>query len=103
MGRPEDGGGYFGGAGGGYSGGTVNSGAGGSSFISGYDGCNAIAENSTESNIIHTGQSVHYSGMKFESPEMKAGNEVMPTHDGTLTMTGNDGNGYAKITLISVE
>ena len=41
--------------------------------------------------------------MKFESPEMKAGNEVMPTHDGTSTMTGNAGNGFAKITLISVE
>ena len=28
---------------------------------------------------------------------MKAGNEEMPTHDGTSTMIGNDGNGYAKI------
>lgn len=25
----------------------------------------------------------------------------MPTHDGTGTMTGNEGNGYAKITLIN--
>ena len=30
-----------------------------------------------------------------------AGNAAMPTHDGTSTMTGNSGNGYAKITLIS--
>ena len=30
-----------------------------------------------------------------------AGNAAMPTHDGTSTMTGNTGNGYAKITLIS--
>jgi hypothetical protein len=31
-----------------------------------------------------------------------AGNESMPTHDGTSTMTGNTGNGYAKITLVSL-
>ena len=30
-----------------------------------------------------------------------AGNASMPTHDGASTMTGNTGNGYAKITLIS--
>nr|MBP3258658.1 prepilin-type N-terminal cleavage/methylation domain-containing protein [Bacilli bacterium] len=30
-----------------------------------------------------------------------AGNELMPTHDGISTMTGNTGNGYAKITLVS--
>lgn len=30
-----------------------------------------------------------------------AGNAAMPTHDGASTMTGNTGNGYAKITLIS--
>ncbi len=33
--------------------------------------------------------------------ETIAGNASMPTHDGTSTMTGNSGNGYAKITLIS--
>jgi hypothetical protein len=31
---------------------------------------------------------------------MIAGNASMPTHDGTSTMTGNDGNGYAKITYL---
>jgi len=30
-----------------------------------------------------------------------AGNAAMPTHDGESTMTGNSGDGYAKITLIS--
>lgn len=78
----------------------LSSGGGGSSFISGYDGCDAIAENSTEDNIIHTGQSVHYSGYKFNNAVMYAGNEEMPTHDGTSTMIGNSGNGYAKISLI---
>lgn len=29
-----------------------------------------------------------------------AGNASMPTHDGTSTMTGNTGNGYAKITYL---
>lgn len=104
--------GYFGfaasatyqtGAGSGYysGGGAAHGGAGGgSSFISGYDGCDAIAENSTEDNIVHTGQSVHYSGYKFNNAVMYAGNEEMPTHDGTSTMIGNSGNGYAKISLI---
>ena len=26
----------------------------------------------------------------------------MPTHDGSSTMKGNEGNGYAKITLLSI-
>lgn len=33
--------------------------------------------------------------------ETKAGNDsTIPTHDGKSTMTGNSGNGYAKITFI---
>ena len=95
------------GAGGGYYGGYTDltgsdygSSAGGSSFISGYDGCDAISEESTSDNIIHTGQSIHYSGMKFTKAEMVAGNQTMPTHDGEDVMTGNSGNGYAKITLL---
>lgn len=91
------GGGYYGGGAGEYYSG------GGSSFISGYDGCNAIDESSTEDNIVHTNQSVHYSGISFKNPTMLAGNEEMPTHDGTDTMLGNEGNGYAKITPLSVE
>ena len=87
--------GYYGGGSNGHGGA-----GGGSSFISGYDGCDAIAEISTENNIIHTGQSVHYSGYKFNNTMMYAGNEEMPTHDGTSTMIGNSGNGYAKITLV---
>ena len=27
----------------------------------------------------------------------------MPTHDGTSTMTGNKGNGHAKITLLEIK
>ena len=91
------------GGGSGYYGGGNNAhggAGGGSSFISGYDGCDAISENSTESNIVHTGQSIHYSGIKFENSNMIAGNSNVPTYDGTGTMTGNDGDGHAKITYI---
>lgn len=92
--------GYYGGGSGGHNSNVVGNGSSGSSFISGYDGCDAIAENSTEDNIIHTGQSVHYSGYKFNNAVMYAGNEEMPTHTGDSTMVGNSGNGFAKISLI---
>ena len=48
------GGGYYGGGGGASANGVVGSGAGGSSFISGHSGCNAIDANGT-----HTGQPNH--------------------------------------------
>jgi len=44
--------------------------------------------------------SYHYSGLIFTNTNMIAGNTSMPTHDGTGTMTGNSGNGYARITYI---
>ena len=42
--------------------------------MSGKDGCNAISGSSTASNIIHTGQSIHYSGKKFLSPVLETSN-----------------------------
>lgn len=89
----------------------MGGGSDGSSFISGHNGCDAIKEESTENNIIHTGQSVHYSGMYFTDTVMIDGEGYkwttqketytgMPTHDGTGTMKGNVGNGYARITYI---
>ena len=106
------GGGYYGGGAGGaqQSGGGGNGGGGGSSFISGHEGCDAITSDSTSDNIVHTGKSVHYSGLLFTDTKMidgkgyewttEASDEVvgMPTHDGTEIMTGNSGDGYAKIT-----
>ena len=87
--------GYYGGAA------SAHGGAGGgSSFISGYDGCNAISKDSTESNITHTGQSVHYSGLYFTEGTMIAGNTSMPSTNGS-TETGHSGNGYARITNIN--
>jgi hypothetical protein len=108
---------YNGGGGGYYGGGTMNcgvGGGGGSSYISGYKGCVAISsstsltprndasgtqctETSAASDITC---SYHYSGKVFTNAEMIAGNASMPTHDGTSTMTGNSGNGYAKITYL---
>ena len=85
--------------------------SGGSSFISGHNGCDAIKETSTSKKIVHTGQSIHYSGYQFLNTIMIDGAGYkwttaresyvgMPTHDGTSTMTGNKGNGYAKITFL---
>ena len=107
------GGGYYGGGGNGNSY-SVWEGAGGSSFISGHGGCNAIAENSTSDNIIHRNTSDHFSGKIFTETVMIDGNgyswttekaaqaDGMPTHDGSSTMTGNAGNGFARITLVSL-
>ena len=94
--------GYGGGGGAGYYAGANGfgvAGSGGSSFISGYYGCNAIAESSEENNIIHTNQTVHYSGFVFSNSSMIAGNAEMPNYNGG-TMIGNSGNGYARITVI---
>lgn len=93
------------GAGGGYYGGrsqhngTSNgcqSATGGSSFISGHTGTDAISEDG-----IHTGQPVHYSGIEFTNTEMIDGKDVMPHFNGG-NVVGRIGNGYARITLISV-
>jgi hypothetical protein len=99
------GGGYYGGGGST----CANGGGGGSSYISGYTGCVAItsASDTTPKSGCTTGTtdincSYHYSGKIFTNPIMKAGNEVMPTHDGTNTMIGNSGNGYAKITYVGL-
>lgn len=114
---PSSGGGsgYYGGGHGVHSGFTWPGAGGGSSFISGHNGCNAINELSTDSNIIHTSQSIHYSGYKFTDTIMIDGRgykwtnkkestiSKMPTFDGTSTMTGNTNTGYAKIELIQIK
>ena len=98
---------YWGGSGGGggYYGGGAScrghiNGGGGSSFISGYTGCDAIAESSTEDNIIHTGQPNHYSGYVFSNSVMIDGGSTMPKPGGG-TETGHSGNGYAIFSWIS--
>lgn len=105
--------GYYGGGHGVHPGSSWTGGGGGSSFISGHNGCDAISSSSTETNIIHTGQSIHYSNYQFTDTVMVDGKgynwttEIgeytgMPTHDGTDTMVGNIGDGYAKITLLEI-
>ncbi|EAX89183.1 hypothetical protein TVAG_195590 [Trichomonas vaginalis G3] len=84
SGNGAGGSGYFGG------GSSKNShdygGGGGSSFISGYPGCVAITEDSTENSIkFRTGEftSIHYSGLKFEKSLIIDGNHQMPSPNGT--------------------
>ncbi len=101
----------------GYYGSSYSSAAnagGGSSFISGHNGCDAIKEESTENNLIHTGQSIHYSGLQFTDTVMIDGNgynwtdvkgelKQMPKPGGGYYETGkgHNGNGYARISLVS--
>ena len=91
------------GAGGGYYGGYSKhngsssgsqSATGGSSFISGYTGCDSIDEMG-----IHTGQPLHYSEKSFQNSTMIDGKSSMPTIDGSSSMIGNLGDGYARITF----
>ena len=96
-GAGSGGGGYYGG--GGISG--DGGGAGGSSFVSGFLGCDAISKESTKNNIIHTGNPIHYSNIFFYSPQMIAGNELMPSYlNSNEKMTGNSNSGFAKITIL---
>ena len=110
------GGGYFGGGGGGVDGSADDdgAGAGGSSYISGQSGCNSYSDTNVANQFVFIGSSYHYSGKYFINTVMVDGNGVlwngetttnysMPTHDGTSTMTGNAGNGYAKITIRKIE
>ncbi|WP_251621556.1 glycine-rich protein [Odoribacter lunatus] len=79
--------GYYGGANGGHNSSVVGAGAGGSSFISGHTGCNAIDAASTATNIIHTGLPYHYSGLFFTNTSTTAG--------------ANSGHGQVRITPLN--
>lgn len=115
LGAGGGGGGYYGGGAGGgtQSLGNGQGGGGGSSYISGYQGCiaitsqtdisprkvnNTICDDTLASSNIEC--SYHYSGKIFSNTVMADGDDEMPTHDGTGTMTGNTGAGFAKITYI---
>ena len=106
------GGGYYGGGGGASQSSVVGTGGGGSSFISGHNGCDAISASSTSSNIIHTGQSIHYSGLYFTNTVMidgagyqwtttKGSLVNMPNLTGSGTMTGNTSHGQVRITPLN--
>jgi len=114
-GHSGGGGGYYGGFGGIQTGGNcyIIGGGGGSSFISGHNGCDAIKEESTINNIIHTGQPKHYSGYIFENTKMidgtgyawtdrKQNQEAMPNPKGGYYELGigHTGSGYARVTYL---
>ena len=88
--------------GGGYYGGTSYDhtyvGSGGSSFISGHKGCDAVL-NST-SPIIHSGYNIHYSKLAFSNTEMIAGNKTMPLPSGSKGTWDSD-EGVFKITMFN--
>ena len=92
-----------GGAGGYYGGKTTYSdcgyGYGGTSYVSGCKNCKSITEDSNVDNVILSDNNEHYSGYKFENIKMYNGNEKMPSTTSGYT-TGNNGNGYARITAI---
>lgn len=78
------------------------------SFIFGHTRCVAIKSSSDLSpkegcidGTTDNSCSIHYSNKVFTSTVIKSGDEVVPTHDGKYNMIGNDGNGYAKITIIN--
>ena len=129
YGSTGGGGGYYGGGGSfsrsWYDDSRCQTGAstGGSSFISGHNGCDAIEEFSTSSNIVHTGEPTHYSGKKFSNTIMidgygnnwtdkiigkidyltPNGKKIEITEEGSYTTNLYDfsGNGYAKITFLN--
>ena len=107
-----------GGGGGGYWGGRANTngsggpGTGGTSYVSGLTGAVAVASANTNSPRLGSEEatcvdgttditcSYHYSGLVFNNPEAIAGYSKMPSATGTEKMTGNEGNGRAKITVV---
>ena len=90
----SDGGGsgYFGGGGGATSYCIVGSGAGGSSFVSGLEGCKAILKSSTKENMKFSSLPFHYSGLVFTN---------ITTKDGKEMNCNNGGNGKVEIRLLA--
>jgi hypothetical protein len=115
------GGGYFGGGAGGFTGGTRRAGGGGSSYISGFVGSVAITSQSDESpkagcdnGTTDLTCSIHYSGRAFTDVDMISGAGVSvasgqttgmenPKGAGERYALGNEGNGYARITLLDTD
>ena len=91
---PTGGGGYYGGTSYPYS----FSASGGSSFISGHIGCDAVKDQ-TET-IEHTGQPNHYSGFIFTNTEMISGNNSMPIPTSLNERQIYSGKGAFRLTLI---
>lgn len=84
--------GYYGGGGGGTTMSIITSGAGGSSFISGHTGCDAVNSSGT-----HTGQPNHYSEKIFQDSQMidGAGYQWTAVKGSLLLMPNPLGGSYA--------
>ena len=90
-------GGYAGAGGGGwYGGGGATPDGGGDDDRAGGGGSSFVFTSST-TKIANYNVNDKY---QLTDATLKAGNESMPTQDGTSTMTGNSGDGYIKITYI---
>ena len=88
------------GGGGGYYGGQLSmensqGGAGGSGFVSGHPECIAIKDDGTPSE-----SSIHYSQIYFLNPVLRTGDDQITSPLGE-NITGNSGNGAAKITKLT--
>lgn len=88
------GGGWYGGGGGANTTPYSMGGGGGSSFVSGYEGCQAV-----NGDMQPIGK-VSITGISFTDPVIISGTSSIPKHSGTGTMIGNSGDGYAKISYI---
>ena len=75
-------------------------GAGGSSFVSGCENCNAVKRLPIEVNE-HSGKPNHYSGLIFSDIKMKSGQEEFSKSSGVGTENGHSGNGAIVITFLS--
>ena len=115
------GGGWYGGGHGRHPGETWPGGGGGSSYISGHQGCLAVSSNSStslkngctkDSNSLEC--SISYTGYYFTNTLMIDGEGYrwtdkkeeqigMPSHSDNSIIMGNSGNGYARITLVSID
>ena len=80
------GGGYFGGGAGGVSTNCLGNGAGGSSFVSGLNGCKALTKNASPSNMLFEGN-IHYSGLQFYDIETLTGQNNPHQGDGKIIIT----------------
>ena len=105
-------GGSVGGAGGGYYGGTCVTeedlnedqyiecgGAGGSSYMSGYEGCNSVKENPKDE-IVHSNSKYHYSRNIFTKITMKSGLQSFKNQNGE-DENGHSGSGAIKLTFLA--
>ncbi|MBR5982462.1 MAG: choice-of-anchor J domain-containing protein [Bacteroidales bacterium] len=89
---------YYGGFGFGGGGVYLSNGYGGAGGGGWYGGSGTVPDGSGDDDRGGGGGSGHVNTDMLSDGSLVAGNESMPTHDGTGTMTGNTGDGFARIT-----